>query len=476
MNKKTEFDVVVIGAGPGGYVAAIRAAQLGLNTALIEKCDTFGGTCLNVGCIPSKALLESSHRYAEITKNADRHGIVVRDVHLNLATMMARKHKIVGTLTSGVASLLKANNVATFQGQGSLQSPHEVAVETSGETPEVLGAQNVVLATGSVPAPLLGLPFDHKLIVDSTDALSFDAVPEKLVVVGGGAVGLELASVWARLGAQVTVVELLKQLLPGCDTQISRLLERSLSQQGINVLTRSSVKYCEKVDERARVTVKGPDGRNTELAADKILVAIGRRPFTSVLGLENIGLTVDQRSGCVLVDENSMTNVKSVYAIGDVIGGPMLAHKAEAEAAAVAEIIAGKPGHVNYEAIPAVVYTWPEVAVVGKTQEQLREAGIEYAAGVFHFMANGRALACDSSEGLVKILADKNTDCVLGVHMIGPGVSELIAEAVAVMEFGGSAEDIARTVHAHPTLSEVVMEAAQAAAGRSLHSVPKKRI
>lgn len=474
MNNKTEFDVVVIGAGPGGYVAAIRAAQLGLNTALVEKCDTFGGTCLNVGCIPSKALLESSHRYAEITKNADRHGIVVRDVHLNLTAMMARKNKIVDTLTSGLTSLLKANNVTTFQGQGSLKSPHEVAVETSEETSELLRARNVVIATGSVPSPLLGLPFDHELIVDSTDALSFDAVPEKLVVVGGGAVGLELASVWARLGAHVTVVELLIQLLPGCDTQISRLLGQSLSKQGINVLTGSSVKYCEKVEDRVRVTVKGADGGTTELAADKILVAIGRRPYTSGLGLENIGLTVDQQSGCILVDERSMTNVESVYAIGDVIGGPMLAHKAEAEATAVAEIIAGKPGYVNYEMIPAVVYTCPEVAVVGKTQEQLRKAGIEYAAGVFHFKANGRALAGDSSEGLVKILADKNTDRVLGVHMIGPGVSELIAEAVTVMEFGGSAEDIARTVHAHPTLSEVVMEAALAAGGRSLHSVPKK--
>jgi dihydrolipoamide dehydrogenase len=310
--------------------------------------------------------------------------------------------------------------------------------------------------------------------VDSTDALSFDAVPEKLVVVGAGAVGLELASIWARLGAKVTVVELLGQLLPGCDTQISRLLQRSLSTQGINVLIGSSVKYCEKVEDRVRVTVKGADGRTTELAAVKILVAVGRRPCTSGLGLENIRLTVDQQSGCVLVDERSMTNVESVYAIGDVIGGPMLAHKAEAEAAAVAEIIAGKPGYVNYEAIPAVVYTWPEVAVVGKTQEQLREARIEYAAGVFHFRANGRALAGDSSEGLVKILADKNTDRVLGVHMIGAGVSELIAEAVTVMEFGGSAEDIARTVHAHPTLSEVVMEAALAAGGRALHSVPKK--
>ncbi len=475
MSIETEYDIVVIGSGPGGYVAALRASQLGLSTALVEKCDAFGGTCLNVGCIPSKALLESSHRYAEIKKNAGRHGIVVGDVRLDLGAMMGRKNKIVAGLTGGVASLLKANQVTTFQGSGSLEAPREVAVESGGKVIAKLKTRHALLATGSVPSSLPNLPFDHELIVDSTDALSFDAVPEKLVVVGGGAVGLELASVWARLGAGVTVVELMDQLLPGCDNQISRLLERVLSKQGIKAMTGSSVDSCERTNGRGKVAVKTPDGSTLELIADKILVAAGRRPHTAGLGLEQIGVATDAKTGCVGVDERFMTNIEGVYAVGDVVGGQMLAHKAEAEAVAAVEIIAGMPGQVNYDAIAGVVYTWPEVAVVGKTEDQLQQAGIEFDAGVFHFRANGRALAADSSDGFVKILADKNTDRVLGVHMIGPSVSELIAEAVAVMEFGGSAEDIARTVHAHPTLSEVVMEAALAAAGRSMHSVPRKR-
>jgi dihydrolipoamide dehydrogenase len=474
MSAETEYDVVVIGSGPGGYVAALRASQLGLSTALVEKCNTFGGTCLNVGCIPSKALLESSHRFAEIKKNAGRHGIVVGDVRLDLPAMMGRKDKIVTGLTAGVAALLKANQVTTFQGDGSLRSANEVAVETGAEATELLQARHIVIATGSTPASLPNLPFDHDLIVDSTDALSFDAVPENLVVVGGGAVGLELASVWGRLGAGVTVIELMDQILPGCDNQISRLLERVLSKQGVKILTGSSVDSCERTNGRGKVTVKTPDGSSVELIANKVLVAAGRRPYTASLGLERIGVATDAKSGCVLVDERFITNIEGVYAIGDVIGGPMLAHKAEAEGVAVAEIIAGKPGQVNYDAIANVVYTWPEVAVVGKTEDQLQQAQIEYDAGVFHFRANGRALAADSSEGFVKILAEKGTDRVLGVHMIGPSASELIAEAVGVMEFGGSAEDIARTVHAHPTLSEVVMEAALAVDNRSIHSVPKK--
>ena len=475
MSADTEYDVIVIGSGPGGYVAALRASQLGLGTALVEKCETFGGTCLNVGCIPSKALLESSHRFAEIRKNAGRHGIVVGDVRLDLPAMMGRKDKIVSGLTGGVAALLKANQVTTFKGGGSLRSAHEVAVEADGKAAEVLKARHVLLATGSVPASLPNLSFDHELIVDSTDALSFDAVPEKLVVVGGGAVGLELASVWARLGASVTVVELMDQLLPGSDNQISRLLERVLSKQGVKILTGSSVDSCERTNGRGKVTVKTPDGSTVELIADKVLVAAGRRPYTAGLGLEQIGVATEAKSGCVSVDQRFMTNVEGICAIGDVIGGPMLAHKAEAEGAAAVEIIAGKPGQVNYDAIAGVVYTWPEVAVVGKSEDQLKEDQIEYDAGVFHFRANGRALAADSSEGFVKILAAKGTDRVLGVHMIGPNASELIAEAVGVMEFGGSAEDIARTVHAHPTLSEVVLEAALAVGNRSIHSVPKKR-
>jgi dihydrolipoamide dehydrogenase len=475
MNAEIEFDVVVIGAGPGGYVAALRSAQLGLRTALVERCEKFGGTCLNVGCIPSKALLDSSHLYTEVTKNACRHGIVAENVRLDIATMMARKDKVVGTLTSGLASLLGANKVATFRGDGSLRSAGEVAVAKDGEAPQVLTAKHVVLATGSVPAPLAGMPFDHDLIVDSTDALCLDAVPKELFVVGGGAVGLELASVWARLGAQVTVVELMDQLLPGCDSQVSSLLERVLTKQGIRVLTQSSVVSCERVQGRGQVTVKSGQNSTTELSADKILVAVGRRPYASGLGLEDVGVATDDKSGRILVNETFATSVAGVYAIGDVIGGPMLAHKAQAEAMAVSEIIVGKPGQVDYETIPSVVYTAPEVAVVGKTERQLKEADIEYEAGVFHFRANGRALAADSSEGFVKILADRSTDRILGVHMIGPWVSDLIAEAVEVMEFGGCAEDIARTVHAHPTLSEVVGEAAMAVDNRSIHSAPKRR-
>lgn len=475
MSTGKEFDVVIIGAGPGGYVAAIRAAQLGLRAAIVEKCSTFGGTCLNVGCIPSKALLESSHRYAETRDNAGRHGIVVGDVRLDLPAMMARKDNIVSALTKGVAGLLKANNVTTFQGDGSLRSSHEVAVEADGKMLKMLKTRHVVLAAGSVPASLPTFPFDHELIVDSTDALSFGAVPEKLIVVGGGAVGLELASVWTRLGSQVTVVELLDQLLPGCDSQVSRLLERILSKQGVKVMTGSSVEGCKRTNGRGQVTVKTSDDRTVELPADKILVAVGRKSYTSGLGLEQVGIATDSKNGRILVDERFMTSIAGVHAIGDVIGGPMLAHKAEAEGAAAAEIIAGKPAQVNYDAIASVVYTVPEVAVVGKTEEQLREAGVRYNVGVYHFRANGRAMAADSSEGFVKILAEGDTDRVLGTHIIGPSASELVAEMVEVMEFGGSAEDIARTVHAHPTLSEVVQEAALAVDNRSIHSAPKKR-
>ncbi|UCF15539.1 MAG: dihydrolipoyl dehydrogenase, partial [Phycisphaerales bacterium] len=374
MSADKEYDVVVIGSGPGGYVAALRAAQLGFNTALVEKCEMFGGTCLNVGCIPSKVLLESSHRFAEIKKNASRHGIVVGDVRLDLPAMMGRKAKIVGGLTGGVAALLKANQVTTFQGNGSLRSQNEVTVKADGKVGEVLKARQIILATGSVPASLPNLPFDHELIVDSTDALSFDAVPEKLVVVGGGAVGLELASVWARLGASVTVVELMEQILPGCDSQISRLLERVLSKQGVKIMTGSSVDSCERTNGRGKVMVKTPDASGAELIADKVLVATGRRPYTTGLGLEQIGVMTDAKSGCVGVDDKFMTNIEGVYAVGDVIGGPMLAHKAEAEGVAAAEIIAGKPGQVNYDAVASVVYTWPEVAVVGKTEGQLTQA------------------------------------------------------------------------------------------------------
>ena len=476
MTNQEQFDVCVIGGGPGGYVAAIRASQLGLTTALVDKRETFGGTCLNVGCIPSKALLESSRKLAEAKDDLAGHGVLVGGVELDLAAMMARKQELVERLTSGLAALLAHHRVSTFRGSARLLAPGEVAVSGDTDADTLLAARHVVLATGSIPMAVRGLPFDGEVVVDSTAALSFERVPDKLVVVGGGAVGLELASVWSRLGASVTVVELMPALLPRMDSQVGRLLKRLLVRRGVSVCTGAAVRGVEVRGKNGQATVRvEQEGKGElKLEADKVLVATGRRPYAVGLGLEAVGIETDPRTGTVDVGGDFATSVPGVYAIGDLVRGPMLAHKAEEEGIAVAEIIAGRAGHVNYETIPSVVYTWPEAAGVGKTEDELKEGNARYKAGVSEFRTNGRALAAGEPDGFVKVLADAESDAVLGVHIVGSSASELIAEAVSVMEFGGSAEDIARTVHAHPTLAEAMREAALAVADRTIHAVGRR--
>jgi dihydrolipoamide dehydrogenase len=479
------YDLLIIGSGPGGYVAAIRAAQLGLSCALVEKNDSFGGTCLNIGCIPSKALLDSSELYARLrgggTAGHDitSHGIKVGKLELDLKAMMARKQRIVEKLTSGVGQLLKGNGVETFQGIGRLVGKGKVEVISGDGKKQTLSAKNILLATGSVPVQLPIFPIGKDGFVTSTEALSLESVPAKMVVIGAGAIGLELGSVWARLGAEVTVIELLDQILPGMDSEISRRLRSILGKQGLRIVTGTRVLGYEKAGksktEGVILTAEGSDGKKQQFAADVELVAVGRRPYSKDLGLAELDVKTDERSGWVIADERFQTSLAGVYAIGDLIPGPMLAHKAEEEGIAVAEIVAGMPGEVNYNTIPSVVYTWPEVVSVGKSEDQLKRDGIEYNKGSFPFRANGRALAMASEDGLVKILADKQSDRVLGVHILGPWASDLIGEAVTVMEFGGSAEDIARTVHAHPTLSEAVREAALDVDGRSIHVRSRKR-
>lgn len=475
---ETSFDVIVIGAGPGGYFAAIRAAQLGMHTAIVEKWETAGGTCLNIGCIPSKALLDSSEFYQKIGTEAQAHGIGTGPLELDLAVLMKRKEKVVRQLTDGVAGLLKSNSIVTFRGVGRLTGNGEVEVapahgEGNGEGKHI-SATHIILATGSVSAALPNLPFDGTQIVSSTEALSFEKVPERLVVVGGGAIGLELGSVWSRLGASVQVVELMPQILPGWDGKLARTLERLLVKQGMAISTSTKITGVEKTKKAVALTAVDKSAKESTFEADVVLVAVGRTPHTEGLGLEEAGVHTDER-GRIEIDERFQTSAAGVYAIGDVVRGPMLAHKAEDEGMAVAELIAGKAGHVNYEAIPGVVYTWPEAAFVGKTEEQLKENGIAYRAGSFNFRANGRALAAESADGFIKVLADERTDRVLGVHILGPWASDLISEAVTVMEFDGSAEDIARTVHAHPTLTEVLREAALDVDRRAIHAPPPKK-
>jgi len=461
------FDLVVIGAGPGGYVAAIRAAQLGIKTALVEKDATLGGTCLNVGCIPSKALLESSELYDQARHRFAEHGIGLNGTSLDLERMMARKEGIVGALTAGGAILMKKNKVQVLTGTGLLKGPGRVDVHQDDLVTE-LECRNVILAMGSMPVELPFMPFDGEHIISSTEALSFTAVPKHLVVVGAGAVGLELASVWRRLGAEVTVVEMLPRIVPFADAQMSKQLQRFLSAQGLEIRLSSKVTAAEVAGDAVQLSVEDAKGEVGQLFCDKVLVAVGRRPSTGTAGLEEAGVALDE-AGRVQVDDSFATSVGGVFAIGDLIRGPMLAHKAEEEGMAVAENLAGASGHVNYRTIPNVVYTDPELASVGKTEDELKGEGVPYSTGRFYFRANGRAKSMGAEDGLVKILAHKETDTVLGVHMVGPRVSELIAEAVAVMEFGGSAEDLARTCHAHPTLSEVVKEAALAVDGRAIH-------
>jgi len=479
------YKLLVIGSGPGGYVAAIRAAQLGLSCALVEKNDSVGGTCLNIGCIPSKALLDSSELYARLRGDGANghditsHGIKVGKLELDLKAMMVRKRQVVEKLTSGVGQLLKGNGVETFQGVGRLVGEGRVEVISGKGTKQTISAKNILLATGSVPATLPIFPIGKDGFVTSTEALSLESVPAKMVVIGAGAIGLELGSVWARLGAEVTVIELLDQILPGMDSEISRRLRSILGKQGLQIVTGTRVLEYEKAEknksEGVILSAEGSAGKKQRFAADVVLVAVGRRPYTEGLDLTELGVMTEERTGRVVVDENYQTSIAGVYAIGDLIPGPMLAHKAEEEGMAVAEIVAGLPGEVNYDTIPSVVYTWPEVASVGKSEDQLKRDGVEYNKGSFPFRANGRALAMASEDGLVKILADKRTDRVLGVHIMGPWASDLISEAVTVMEFGGSAEDMARTVHAHPTLPEAVREAALDVGGRSIHVLSRKR-
>ncbi len=462
------FDVVVIGAGPGGYVAAIRAAQLGLKVAIIEKRDTLGGTCLNVGCIPSKALLESSELYHRTLHKLKRHGILVGSVELDLAAMMSRKDKVVRELVDGLRFLMKKNKIGTVLGHGRLTGPHAVTVEAPGGKSRDLEARDIILATGSEPIELPFLKFDGQVIVSSTEALAFDAVPRHLVVIGAGAVGLELGSVWSRLGAQVTVVEFLPRIVPFADHEIGELLRTSLQKQGLEFHLETKVTGAIVEGKKAVVQAQKADGTGLAIECDRVLVSVGRKANSANLGLETVGIKPDARLK-VAVDDQFRTAVPSIRAIGDLIDGPMLAHKAEDEGVACAELIAGKAGHVNRDAIPNVVYTWPELASVGLTEEDVKQRGIAYRVGRYPFQPNGRAKAMDETEGLVKILAQEQTDRLLGVHIVGPWASDLIAEAVLCLEFGGSAEDLARTCHAHPTLSEVVREAALGVARMTIH-------
>ena len=468
MAQDTKYDVIVVGAGPGGYTAAIRASQLGMKCAIVEKWKSLGGTCLNIGCIPSKALLDSSEFYAKMRDETKEHGFAVGDLQIDVSAMLKRKNKIVKRLTTGVAGLMKKNKIDVYKGTGSIPEAH--VVEVAGEEgTQKLSATNIIIATGSVPTELPFLPFDGASVVSSEHALEFKEVPKKLLIVGAGIIGLEMGSIWSRLGAEVQVVEILPEALAGWDRQTAKAAQKEFAKQGIEFNFETKVTGMEKKKGGVVLKAEDKDGKEVTFEGDKILVSVGRSPYTEGLGLEKAGIKMADNGKQIQVDEHFRTNVDGVYAIGDVIRGAMLAHKAEEEAVAVAEIIGGHAGHVNYETIPNVVYTWPEVAAVGKTEEQLKEEGIPYKSGQFPFQANGRALGMNASFGFVKILAHQETDRVLGAHIVGPWASDLIAELVSVMEFGGSSEDIARTSHAHPTLPEAVREAALAVDDRTLN-------
>ena len=458
------FDVIVIGAGPGGYVCALRAAQLGMKVGCVERRATLGGTCLNIGCIPSKALLQSSENFEEATHSFRDHGVIIESVKLDLARMQARKGEVVSANVKGVEFLFKKNKVTWLKGEARLAGEGRVVVDGTEYT-----AKSIVIATGSESIPLPGVAVDEKTIVSSTGALELDTVPGRLVVIGGGYIGLELGSVWHRLGADVTVVEFLDRLVPGMDMEVGKAFERVLGKQGIKFRLKTKVMRAEQTDSGIRLTMQPSEGGEPQtLEADVVLVAIGRQPYYGGLGLEEAGVALDDRKR-IVIDARYATNVAGLYAIGDVVTGPMLAHKAEEEGVAVAEILAGQAGHVNYGVIPGVVYTWPEVASIGATEEMLKAEGRAYNVGKFPFTANGRARAMGATDGFVKILADKSTDQILGAHIIGPDAGTLIAEIATAMEFGASSEDVARTCHAHPSLNEAVKEAALAVEGRALH-------
>ena len=463
-----KFQAVVIGGGPGGYVCAIRLAQLGLKTACIESRGSLGGTCLNVGCIPSKSLLNLSEEFHKV-KNLSNKGIEVGEVKLNLSKMMKSKDKAVTVLTKGVEFLLKKNKVTYFKGHGSFKSKNEINIKDVDNKETIISADNIIIATGSVPVSLPGSDFDEKTILSSTGALKIEQVPKKMVVVGGGYIGLEMGSVWSRLGSEVHVVEFLEHITPGMDREISQEFMKILKKQGIKFHMQHKVEKIKKNSEGAVVSTSDKDGNKTDFDCDVVLISVGRKPNTEGLNIQAAGIELDEKQR-IKTDKNFKTNQNNIYAIGDVITGPMLAHKAEDEGIAVAENIAGQSGHVNYDTIPGVIYTTPEVASIGKTEEQLKEKNIDYKIGKFSFMANSRAKAIDDAEGFVKILADAKTDKVLGAHLIGPHAGELIAEIGVAMEFGASSEDIARTCHAHPTFSEAVKEAALSVDKRAIHS------
>jgi len=463
-----KFQAVVIGGGPGGYVCAIRLAQLGLKTACIESRGSLGGTCLNVGCIPSKSLLNLSEEFHKV-KNLSNKGIEVGEVKLNLSKMMKSKDKAVTVLTKGVEFLLKKNKVTYFKGHGSFKSKNEINIKDVDNKETIISADNIIIATGSVPVSLPGSDFDEKTILSSTGALKIEQVPKKMVVVGGGYIGLEMGSVWSRLGSEVHVVEFLEHITPGMDREISQEFMKILKKQGIKFHMQHKVEKIKKNSEGAVVSTSDKDGNKTDFDCDVVLISVGRKPNTEGLNIQAAGIELDEKQR-IKTDKNFKTNQNNIYAIGDVVTGPMLAHKAEDEGIAVAENIAGQSGHVNYDTIPGVIYTTPEVASIGKTEEQLKEKNIDYKIGKFSFMANSRAKAIDDAEGFVKILADAKTDKVLGAHLIGPHAGELIAEIGVAMEFGASSEDIARTCHAHPTFSEAVKEAALSVDKRAIHS------
>ena len=462
------YDLVVIGSGPGGYVCAIRAAQLGLKTASVEKRSSFGGTCLNIGCIPSKALLHASEMFEEAGHGMAALGVKIGKPTLDLKAMMKHKSETVDANVQGVAFLLKKNKVDTFIGTGAIAGAGKVSVTKADGKVETIDTKNIVIATGSESAPLPGVTIDEKTVVTSTGALELTEVPQKLLVVGAGVIGLELGSVWRRLGAEVTVVEYLDRILPGMDDEVAKQAQRMFAKQGFKFELGMKVTKVDTDDLGAEVTIEpAKGGEAKKIETDIVLVAIGRRPYTDGLGLEAAGVQMER--GRVIIDDHFRSSVAGIYAIGDVVRGPMLAHKAEDEGVAVAEIIAGKAGHVNYDVIPGVVYTVPEIASLGKTEEDLKAAGIAYTVGKFPFTANGRARAMRATEGFVKILADAATDRVLGCHIVGRGAGDLIHEVAVLMEFGGSSEDLARTCHAHPTMSEAVKEAALGVEKRAIH-------
>lgn len=465
-----QYDVIVIGSGPGGYVAAIRCAQLGLKTACIEKYSTFGGTCLNVGCIPSKALLDSSEHYYNAAHSFKTHGINLENLSVDLPQMMKRKTEVVQKNTSGITFLFKKNKIDSFQGVGSFKDKNTITIKKADGTEQEITGTNVIIATGSKPSGLPFIKIDKKRIITSTEALTLTEIPKHLILIGGGVIGLELGSVYARLGAKVSVIEFMDSIIPTMDKSLGKELQKVMQKQGVEFLLGHKVTGATVKGNEVTVTCDSPTGEKKELKGDYCLVAVGRIAYTDNLGLDKIGITVEERGRKITVNEHLETSVKGVYAIGDVIRGAMLAHKAEDEGTLVAETIAGQKPHINYNLIPGVVYTWPEVASVGQTEEQLKEHGIKYKTGSFPFRASGRAVASGDLDGFVKVLADAATDEILGVHIIGPRAADMIAEAVVAMEFRASAEDVSRISHAHPTYTEAFREACLAATdNRPIH-------